>query len=429
LIEISQRMAQFSYRARRKDGQVVQGVIDVSDRAAALAQVERMGLFPVAVEIARGGAALVAREEGSASGGSSLLPVALKQLLNKQRKPKLQELATFMRQMANLLHAGMPLTAALNSMSGLDSRGIPKFVSVRLKQEVMEGRSLSGAMALQPIVFTGLCVNMVQAGEQSGALENVLRRLASHFERFAEVQSKFISALIYPAMVMAVGVIIIIVFMTVMLPKFLEIFSGMDAELPPATKFLMDISNLFTGYWWLLAAIVVSIVTVFKRYQSSERGRRVVDRWKMRAPIVGKVVRLNMFGQFCRTLGTLLQNGVPVLTALKITEDIMPNAVIKDALSVTRDAVTDGKSIGEPLARSRVFPQLMIDLLKIGEETGDVPGALNNLADTYESDLEIGLRVMTNLIEPLMIIVIAMFVGFLMYAVLSAMFGMINSIN
>jgi type IV pilus assembly protein PilC len=405
-------MAQFSYRARRKDGQVVQGVIDVSDRAAALAQVERMGLFPVAVEIARGGAALVAREEGSASGGSSLLPVALKQLLNKQRKPKLQELATFMRQMANLLHAGMPLTAALNSMSGLDSRGIPKSVSVRLKQEVMEGRSLSGAMALQPIVFTGLCVNMVQAGEQSGALENVLRRLASHFERFAEVQSKFISALIYPAMVMAVGVIIIIVFMTVMLPKFLEIFSGMDAELPPATKFLMDIS-----------------VTVFKRYQSSERGRRVVDRWKMRAPIVGKVVRLNMFGQFCRTLGTLLQNGVPVLTALKITEDIMPNAVIKDALSVTRDAVTDGKSIGEPLARSRVFPQLMIDLLKIGEETGDVPGALNNLADTYESDLEIGLRVMTNLIEPLMIIVIAMFVGFLMYAVLSAMFGMINSIT
>jgi type II secretory pathway component PulF len=185
LIEISQRMAQFSYRARRKDGQVVQGVIDVSDRAAALAQVERMGLFPVAVEIARGGAALVAREEGSASGGSSLLPVALKQLLNKQRKP--------------------------NSMSGLDSRGIPKSVSVRLKQEVMEGRSLSGAMALQPIVFTGLCVNMVQAGEQSGALENVLRRLASHFERFAEVQSKFISALIYPAMVMAVGVIIIIV--------------------------------------------------------------------------------------------------------------------------------------------------------------------------------------------------------------------------
>lgn len=422
-------MAQFSYRARRKDGQVVQGVLEVSDRATALAQVERMGLFPVVVEIARGGAALMARDEGPSSGFSALLPASVKAVFNKQRKPKLQELATFMRQMANLLHAGMPLTSALNSMAGLDSKGIPKSVSAQLKQEVMEGRSLSAAMARQPVIFTSLCVNMVQAGEQSGALENVMRRLATHFERFAEVQSKFISALIYPAMVMAVGVIIIFVFMTVMLPKFLEIFSGMDAELPPATKFLMDVSNLFTGYWWLLAAIAISIITVFKRYQSSERGRRVVDRWKMNAPIVGKVVRLNMFGQFCRTLGTLLQNGVPVLTALKITEDIMPNAVIKDALSRTRDEVTDGKSIGEPLAKSRVFPQLMIDLLKIGEETGDVPGSLNNLADTYESDLEIGLRVMTNLIEPMMIIAIAMFVGFLMYAVLSAMFGMINSIN
>ncbi len=421
-------MAQFSYRARRKDGQVVQGVLEVSDRSAALAQVERMGLFPVAVEAARGGGSHTAASGGS-GGASGLMPAALRDLLYRQRPPKLQELATFMRQLANLIKAGMPLTGALNSMTSLDTKGIPKSVSAQLKQEVMEGRSLSGAMARQPVVFTDLCVNMVQAGEQSGALENVLRRLASHFERFAEVQSKFISALIYPAMVMAVGVVIIVVFMTVMLPKFMEIFAGMDAELPGATKFLMNVSDLFVGYWWLMAAIGLSFYIVFKRYQTSERGRRVVDGWKMKAPVVGKVVQLNLFGQFCRTLGTLLQNGVPVLNALKITEQIIPNSVIKDALERTREDVTDGKTIAEPLARSRVFPQLMIDLLKIGEETGDVPGALNNLADTYESDLEVGLRVMTNLIEPIMIIVIAGFVGFLMYAVLSAMFGMINSIG
>ena len=418
-------MAQFSYRARRKDGQVVQGVLDVSDRSAALAQVERMGLFPVAVEAARGGAAAVA----DGGGGATLMPAAVREIIFRQRPPKLQELATFMRQLANLIKAGMPLTAALNSMTSIDSKGIPSAVSAQLKQEVMEGRSLSGAMAKQPVIFTDLCVNMIQAGEQSGALESVLRRLATHFERFAEVQSKFISALIYPAMVMATGVVIIIVFMTFMLPKFMEIFTGMDAELPGATKFLMDVSNLFKGYWWLLAAIAATFYVVFKRYQSSERGRRVVDGWKMNAPVIGKVVRLNLFGQFCRTLGTLLQNGVPVLNALKITEQIVPNSVLKDALARTREDVTDGKTIAEPLARARVFPQMMIDLLKIGEETGDVPGALNNLADTYESDLEVGLRVMTNLIEPAMIIVIAVFVGFLMYAVLSAMFGMINSIS
>ena len=420
-------MAQFSYRARRKDGQVVQGVLDVSDRSAALAQVERMGLFPVAVEAARGGAAAVSSDGGG--GAASLMPAAVREMFFRQRPPKLQELATFMRQLANLIKAGMPLTAALNSMSSIDSKGIPKSVSAQLKQEVMEGRSLSGAMAKQPVIFSDLCVNMIQAGEQSGALENVLRRLSTHFERFAEVQSKFISALIYPAMVMAVGIIIIVVFMTVMMPKFMEIFAGMGTELPAATKFLMDVSDLFTGYWWLLAAIGLSIYIVFNRYRASDRGRRVVDGWRMNAPVVGKVVQLNLFGQFCRTLGTLLQNGVPVLNALKITEQIIPNSVIKDALARTRDDVTDGKTIAEPLARSRVFPQMMIDLLKIGEETGDVPGALNNLADTYESDLEVGLRVMTNLIEPVMIIVIAGFVGFLMYAVLSAMFGMINSIS
>jgi len=148
----------------------------------------------------------------------------------------------------------------------------------------------------------------------------------------------------------------------------------------------------------------------------------------MRAPVLGKVVRLNMFGQFARTLGTLLHNGVPVLTALKITEQVIPNQVVKEAIAKTREEVTDGKTIAQPLARSRLFPQLMIDLLKIGEETGDVPGALNNVADTYENELSIALRVMTNLIEPAMIIVMALGVGFLLFSVLSAMFAITANI-
>jgi type II secretory pathway component PulF len=142
----------------------------------------------------------------------------------------------------------------------------------------------------------------------------------------------------------------------------------------------------------------------------------------MRSPVLGRIVRLNIFGQFARTLGTLLQNGVPVLTALKITEQVMPNRIVKEAIARTREEVTDGKTIAQPLAKSQLFPQLMIDLLKIGEETGDVPGALNNVADTYENELSIALRVMTNLIEPAMIIVMAIGVGFLLFSVLSAMF-------
>jgi type II secretory pathway component PulF len=216
-------MPQFSYKARRKTGEVVQGVLDVADRAAALVQIERLGLFPVMVEGARGAAVPVGEQKEA--GRRSLLPASFQR--KRQRRPKLQELATFTQQLANLLNSGMPLTVALNSMTHLESKGIPADVSKMLKQEVMEGRSLSDSLAKQRVIFSDLYINMVRAGEQSGALVDVLRRLSDHYNRFAEVQSKFTSALIYPALVACVGVGIVIFFMTFMLPRFLTIFEGL----------------------------------------------------------------------------------------------------------------------------------------------------------------------------------------------------------
>ena len=425
-------MPQFSYKARRRSGEVVQGILDVADRSAALLQIERLGLFPVAVDAAKGGAAKqAARAAASRPTSAAVLPRAIRDLFRRQRKPKLQELATFTQQLANLLKSGMPLTVALNSMTHLESKGISKAVSQQLKAEVMEGRSLSDAMAKQPRVFSDLYVNMVRAGEQSGSLVDVLRRLAVHFERFAEVQAKFVSALIYPSVVACVGVVIIIFFMTFMLPRFLQIFEGMKVQLPASTQMLIGISHFFGNPVYLVVGglVIVTLVVLFLRFRASEGGRRAIDSWKMNAPIIGKVVKLNLFGQFARTLSTLLINGVPVLTALKITEQVIGNRILKDAIVQTREAVTDGKTIAEPLARSKVFPQLMIDLLKIGEETGDVPGALQNVADTYEGELIIALRVMTNLIEPAMIIAMAIGVGMLLFSVLSAMFAITSNIN
>ncbi len=394
-------------------------------------QIERLGLFPVAVEAARGGAA------GAASGSAParqavdlkrLLPPSVAAALSQKRKPKLQELATFTQQLANLLNSGMPLTVALNSMTHLETKGIPADVSRELRQDVMEGRSLSDAMAKQPRIFSELYINMVRAGESSGALVDVLRRMASHFERFAEVQSKFTSALIYPAFVSVVGIGIMFFFMTYMLPKFMSIFDGMNVPLPMTTRILIGASEFFAGYWWLMIALIIAGVILFKRFQASEEGRRKLDQWKMNAPIFGKVIKLNLFGQFARTLSTLLENGVPVLTALKITEQVINNTIVREAIAKTREQVTDGKTIAQPLAQSKVFPQLMVDLVKIGEETGDVPGALKNVADTYESELAIGLRVMTNMIEPVMIMVMAAGVGFLLLSVLSAMFAITANI-
>ena len=304
-------------------------------------------------------------------------------------------------------------------------------MSKDLKQDVMEGKSLSSAMTKQPLIFADMYVNMVQAGEQSGALVEVLRRLASHYERFAEVQQKFVSALIYPAIVACVGIGIIIFFMTFMLPRFMTIFQGLKVELPFATRMLMHISNFFSSLtsWAVIGGVGVCASILWMRFKATAEGKRKIDAWKMNAPVFGKVIRLNLFGQFARTLSTLLVNGVPVLTALKITEQIIPNIIVKEAIAKTREDVTDGKTIAQPLARSKLFPQLMIDLLKIGEETGDVPGALQNIAETYENELSIQLRVLTNLIEPAMIIMMAIGVGGLLFSILSAMFAITSSLN
>jgi len=423
-------MPQFSYKARRRSGELVEGVLEVADRPAALVQIQRLGLFPIAVDTAKGGTAA----NGQPADGRKLdlrafLPPAVRAQFQKKRKPRLQELATFTQQLANLLNSGMPLTVALNSMTHLESKGIPAAVSRDLKQEVSEGRGLSEAMARQPRIFSDLYVNMVRAGEQSGSLVEVLRRMANHFQQFAEVQAKFTSALIYPAMVCCVGAGIITFFMFFMMPRFVQIFNGFNVQLPLPTRALIGFSNFILHYWWLLAFLIIIAVILFKRIQASEEGARKLDEWKMKAPVFGKVIKLNLFGQFARTLGTLLQNGVPVLTALKITEQVMSNRLIREAIVQTRDAVTDGKTLAQPLAHSKLFPQLMVDLVRIGEETGDVPGALNNLADTYESELQIALRVMTNLIEPVLIIVMAIVVGFLLLSILLPLFRLVAQIH
>ena len=423
-------MPQFSYKARKRSGEIVQGVLDVPDRSTAIIQLQRMGLLPVQIEAPKGFVSTQKSNDKKRSFALAL-PPALRDFFTRQRKPKLQDLATFTQQLANLLQSGMPLTVALNSMTHLETKGISAEVSRQLKQDVMEGKSLSEAMAKHPIIFSDMYVNMVRAGEQSGALVEVLRRLADHYSRFAEVQSKFVSALIYPAVVTAVGFGIIIFFMTYMLPKFKEIFTGLKIELPLATKTLIAIGDLFVSpSFWIIVGLTISAITVLiLRFKSSPAGRKMIDSWKLRMPIFGNVVKLNLFCQFSRTLATLLQNGVPVLTALKITEQVVPNEVIKEAIAQTREAVTDGKTIAQPMAKSKVFPQLMIDLIKIGEETGDVPGALKNIADTYENELILALRVMTNLIEPVLIIIMAVGVGLLLFSILSAMFTITSNIG
>jgi len=423
-------MPQFSYKARKRSGELVEGILEVADRPAAVAQIERLGLFPIAVDSGKAAPAADTKRASKDFDIRSFLPPTLRAYFEQQRKPKLQELATFTQQLANLLQAGMPLSTALNSMTYLETKGIPSDVSRQLKQEVGEGRSLSDAMGEQPRVFSPMYVNMVKAGESSGALVDVLRRMADHFEKFSEVRAKFTSAMVYPIIVVCAGLGMIFFFMTFVLPRFMKLFGDVGfTRLPMQTVILIHISDAFKYYWWLMGATLLLLVILFKRFQATTTGRRKIDEWKMKAPVFGKVVCLNLYGQFARTLCTLLHNGVPMLTALKITEQVIPNVIIKEATARTREAVTDGKSLAQPLQASKVFPRLMVDLVKIGEDTGNVADALSNVAQTYEGELTIALRVMTNLIEPILIIAIAVLVGFLLAAVLGAMFSMVANIG
>nr|ADI22603.1 type II secretory pathway, component PulF [uncultured verrucomicrobium HF0500_16O23] len=416
-------MAVFQYTARDASGGQTSGTINSPDRNVAVSELMNQGLTPISVTGDDDTVSVSTRR----SSADEEAPV--RRFGRRRKKPKLQDLANFTRQLANLLKAGMPLTGALNSMTSLDSDGIPKSVCAQLLADVREGRTLSVSMGKFPEIFPDMYLNMVKAGESSGSMVEVLKRLADHYERFAEVRQKIISALVYPVFVMGLGFLLIFVFMSYILPKFMTIFKGMKVQLPLSTRILEGMSGFFENWWWLVLIIGGLHVFFLKSYLSSPRGRERFDGWILEAPLISRIVRPNLFGQFSRTLGALLQNGVPVLTALRITENVVQNVVIQQAIAKTREGVTDGKTLAQPLARGGVFPKLLVDLVHIGEQTGDVPAALNNIAETYDNELTVNLRTVTTLIEPILIMFIAGAVAFMLVGVLQAMFTITSTIG
>jgi len=416
-------MAVFQYTARDASGGQTSGTINSPDRNVAVSELMNQGLTPISVT----------GDDDTVSASTRRSSIdeeaPVRRFGRRRKKPKLQDLANFTRQLANLLNAGMPLTGALNSMTSLDSEGIPKSVCAQLLADVREGRTLSMSMGKFSEIFPDMYLNMLKAGESSGSMVEVLKRLADHYERFAEVRQKIISALVYPMFVMVLGFLLIFVFMSYILPKFMTIFKGMKVQLPLSTRILEGMSGFFENWWWLVLIMGGLFVFFVKSYLSSPRGRERFDGWILEAPLISRIVRPNLFGQFSRTLGALLQNGVPVLTALRITENVVQNVVIQQAIARTREGVTDGKTLAQPLARGGVFPKLLVDLVHIGEQTGDVPAALNNIAETYDNELTVNLRTVTTLIEPILIVFIAGAVAFMLVGVLQAMFTITSTIG
>jgi type II secretory pathway component PulF len=435
-------MPRFSYSARSQAGEKVDGVLESNDRRAALMQIERMGLVPVSVKEAAAGAALPAKSSAkpetkaaakapSRPKGKEEKPARFQMNLGGPRAPRMnmRETLFFARELSDLLSSGMTLGNALHTLARRKTKSDQDRIVVELRDEIIKGSSLSEALTRYPDTFSNLFVSMVRAGEASGAVNEALGRLVKHYERVLEAREKIVGAMIYPAIVLIVGVLTIVFTMTFVIPKFSVVFAELGATLPLPTRILIGMSNFMIAWGWLLALVVAGGVVFIKRYIRTDAGERRWHGLMLRLPVIKKIVTANAFSQFARTLGALLTNGVPVLQALSIVENTVGNRLIAEEIHNARERVTDGSTISGPLAAGKVFPELLTDMLAVGEEAGDMSGSLAHIAQRYESDLDRSIKLMTTVLEPAMILGIALGVGFVAMSMLMAVFSLTSGLN
>lgn len=422
-------MPGFQYTARSMTGERLKGKVDAEDRRAAMQQLERKGLMPISVRESSEPVKKTKKKIGAA--GKTKKKVNFQSGLKKRRaRMKMRDVLMFTGELSDLLNSGMKLNTALNSLAKRECGDAQMEILGNIRESIVQGASMSDALAQWPETFSTLYVSMVRAGEASGSLSEVLERLREHYERVSEAREKVISALIYPAIIMILGVVTMIVVMVFVVPRFTTIFEELNATLPAATRVLIAISGFMGSIWGVLLAVGIIVgIVMFRSYIKTEPGARNWDTFKLRVPVVRDVISANAFAHFARTLAALMRNGVPVLKALAIVENTVGNIVIADEISEARKRVTDGSSISGPLASGQVFPPLLTDMLAIGEQTGDMPGALEHIAIRYSKELDRTVKVMTTVLEPIIMVFMALMVGGVAISMLMAVFDMTSGLG
>ena len=336
----------------------------------------------------------------------------------------------FTGELADLLEAGMTLGQALGALANQGDEGsAQRLVCKDLTDRIVNGEAFSEAVKHHPKTFQPLYANMIRAGEASGAMIGVLRRLVEHYERFDSMKSKIKGAMMYPAFVLVFGIGAVLLAMGFIIPRFKKVFDSLGGSLPTPTAVLMNMSDFLLEYGWMLALAIAAGVVWFGRWKKTPAGRAKVDGWKLRMPLVSGIVAAGAYSSLAFTLQTLLVNGVNVLQALKIAEDTCDNAVIAQALATARRRVTDGTTISGPLAASGAFPRMMTDMLAVGEQAGNMASSLGHIGLRYQKDMDRNIGRFTNALGPLLIGVISVGVGFIAYAIVSAVFAVSNSLG
>lgn len=348
----------------------------------------------------------------------------------KMPRMKSGEVLLFTSELADLLEAGMTLGQALGCLANQgEENSAQRIVCRDLRDRIVNGESFSDAVVHHPRTFPPLFGNMIRAGESSGAMIEVLRRLVEHYERNENIVGKVKGAMIYPCIVLSLGVVGVIGALVFIIPLFEKVFSKMGGALPLPTRMLIGMSDIVCHYGVFMAAGAAMAAVWFRKWSATPSGRLTVDGWKLKAPLVKGIVANGVYASLAFTLKTLLANGVNVLSALKISAETCGNAVIGQALATARKRVTDGTSISGPLAQSGAFPRMMTDMLAVGEQAGNIVASLGQIGMRYEKDMNRSIQAFTTALEPILIIAVAVVLGFVVVAILMALFGMVNAIG
>ena len=414
-------MPQFSFRARNAQGGLVEGVLESADRAVAIRQIEQQRCIPIKIE-----PVLAAPTNRN---GAATAPAAAPAAATQTLKVPHGQLLLFTEQLAHLLQAGMTLDEGLSILVKRLKQPRVQQMTQKLHQSLVDGRSFSQSLREFPRIFPSLYVNMVAAGEASGALPDILLRLVKHLTQAKELRDRVQQALIYPAILAVAGVGLIFIFITFMVPQLTGFMSQNGGTMPLPTRILLQLNQAITHWWWLGVLILVGASVGFRSFVHTRDGRIAWDRFRLNLPGYGRVIRHRYYAQFARTLGTLMENGIPLLRALELVSEITGNKYVEVKLADVRRAVIDGATLSSALSGQHLFPELFTDMMAVGEQTGHFAETMQTIADVYERELDRTVVVISQLIPPVIIVLIAVVVGFVVFSVLSAVFEMTHSLQ
>lgn len=421
-------MPKFHYIALDQNGQEVAGELDAATEAEAVNLLRQSQLYPTQVaQEGKGDAAVKKRAKTTTAKGKGK---AVKAGANATVKAK--SLMIFTRQLATLIDSGLPLLRGLTVLGRQEPNPIMKSTITTIADNVQTGSTFSETLSQYPKIFNKLYINMVKAGELGGVLEIVLNRLAEYQEKAQKLKNKIVAAMVYPIIVMFIAMAIMVFLMLVIVPRFEKIFEDMLGDknkLPGLTKMVIGFSRWMGDNILYLGAGAVLIFIGWKLFSSTANGRRTIDKMKLKLPLFGDVQRKTAISRFTRTLGTLVTSGVPILQALNITRETAGNTIVSDAITKVHDAVKEGESMVGPLESSNVFPPMVISMVDVGEETGQLPEMLLKIADVYEDEVDNSVSALTSMLEPLMIVILALVVGVIVMALFLPLIEVIKGLS